>query len=288
MLTARQILAVTTVALLASVAYAAPHSSTVARQIDRLIASELELSPSELAPRTGDAAFLRRTYLDLVGTIPSPEEVTRFVASKEKDKRGKLVKNLLDRPRFGVTQARYWRDVILSRRLEDRALLVSPQLVDDLTEWINTGRGWDAIAQEFITATGKVSDNGSTAIIVAQEGRTEEIAAEVSRVFLGIQIQCAQCHDHPWDDWKREQFHELAAFFPRVGARQLPKEKGLNGKPKKGPPQFVVMANDRPDRPRFRKMQNANRRGRPNITCKTLSNLTSRASASLLVSSSPA
>lgn len=260
---AKLFLAFAMIVLLMGRVYAAPSSDTVARQIDRLIASELELSPGELAPRTGDVTFLRRVHLDLIGTIPSPDKVARFVANTDDDKRGKLVRQLLKRPEFGATQARYWRDVILSRRLEDRALLVSPQLVDDLSKWINAGRGWDEIAQEFITATGKVSENGSTAIIVAQEGRTEEIAAEVSRVFLGIQIQCAQCHDHPWDNWKREQFHELAAFFPRVGARPLPRKKGPDGKPKKGPPEFVVIANDRPERKRFRKVNNANRRGKP-------------------------
>ena len=73
------------------------------------------------------------------------------------------------------------------------------------------------IARAFITATGDVRENGSTAIIMAQMGETSDMTAEVSRIFLGIQIQCAQCHDHPTDRWKRTQFHELAAFFPRIG-----------------------------------------------------------------------
>ena len=127
-------------------------------------------------------------------------------------------------------------------------------LVEDLSAWINEGRGWDEIASDFITATGSINENGATAIFMAQGGRTEEIAAEVSRVFLGIQIQCAQCHDHPWDDWKREQFHELAAFFPRVGARQIRGSK---------PPEFEVVVNDRADKPRFRRPQVGARQGSP-------------------------
>ena len=76
---------------------------------------------------------------------------------------------------------------------------------------------------------------------MAQDGRTEETAAEVSRVFLGIQIQCAQCHDHPYDRWRREQFHELAAFFPRIGVRAVREITKRS---------FMVISNDNPGRRR--------------------------------------
>ncbi len=107
-----------------------------------------------------------------------------------------------------------------------------------LTEKFNENESWAKIAAEFITATGDVRQNGETAIEMAQEGRTEETTAEISRIFLGIQIQCAQCHDHKTDRWKREQFHEFAAFFPRVAVRpiQTPVERS-----------FEVVADDRPD-----------------------------------------
>jgi hypothetical protein len=91
----------------------------------------------------------------------------------------------------------------------------------DLSGWLNENRPWNQITTEFVTAHGDVREVGSTAIMMAQDGLTEEIAAEVSRIFLGVQIQCAQCHDHPYDRWKREQFHELAAFFPRVAVRPV-------------------------------------------------------------------
>lgn len=232
----------------------APEPEAVARQIDRLLIEDLGIDPEELAPRVGDTVFLRRVYLDLAGTIPSPETVEQFVADGRDDKRARLVDRLLERSSYGTNQARYWRDVILSRRLEDRALAVSESLQRDLAGWINDGESWDAIARRFITARGTARENGETAILVAQDGRTEEIAAEVSRVFLGVQIQCAQCHDHPWDDWKREQFHELAAFFPRVGVRPMRGERPID---------LRVNIADRRDFPRFRKGANLNRRGRP-------------------------
>jgi hypothetical protein len=200
---------------------AGPFAVETAERVDRLLAQEVFESTTELAPRTDDATFLRRVTLDLVGDIPSPEEIEVFVADTSSMKRDAKVRELLRSPAFGQNWARYFRDVILYRRAEQRALLVSQPLVEDLSDRLNDNVGWHEIAREFITALGDVRENGATAIIMAQDGRTEETVAEISRIFLGVQIQCAQCHDHPYDQWTREQFHELAAFFPRVGVRPV-------------------------------------------------------------------
>ncbi len=92
-----------------------------------------------------------------------------------------------------------------------------------MTNWLsdafNRNVHWNQIGRKFVTATGGVSEEGSTAIILAQMADPSDTTAEMSRILLGIQIQCAQCHDHPSDHWKREQFHQLAAFFPRIGLR---------------------------------------------------------------------
>ncbi len=198
-----------------------PSAEQVARQVDALLAGEVFTADTKLAPRVDDATYLRRVWLDIVGDIPSPEHVTAFLLDPAKDKRERVVRELLANPQYGQNWARYWRDVILYRRLEDRAAIVSNPLTVALTEKLNNNEPWDKIATEFITATGDVRENGATAIQMAQDGRTEETTAEVSRIFLGIQIQCAQCHDHKTDSWTREQFHELAAFFPRVAVQQV-------------------------------------------------------------------
>src|SRR5689334_8169096 len=145
-----------------------------AHQIDDLIAEELFKPETKLAPRIDDATYLRRVWLDIVGDIPTPEHVTAFVLDPAKDKRERVVRELLDKPQYGQNWARYWRDVILSRRLEDRSQLVSNALVADLTEKLNKNETWDKIATEFITATGDVRENGATAIQAAQDARTEE------------------------------------------------------------------------------------------------------------------
>ena len=109
----------------------------------------------------------------------------------------------------------------MMRRQDDRSLLASNAVVVHLTKELNENTGWDKVAQSFIEATGNVVTEGQTALILAQGGDANDIASETSRIFLGVQIQCAQCHDHPTDRWKRQQFHELAAFFPRTAIRPV-------------------------------------------------------------------
>jgi hypothetical protein len=191
-------------------------------RINVLLAKELSaLVPSE-GPKSAPASdelFLRRVSLDLIGRNPTPKEITDFLADGKAAKRALAVDRLLASPDFGENWGRYWRDAILSRRTEPRADVVGPTFVEYLAKHFNDDDGWDRVAREMITASGSVRENGATAIIMAQSGNAEEVAAEVSRLFLGVQIQCAQCHDHPTDRWKRQQFHELAAFFARVETR---------------------------------------------------------------------
>jgi len=144
-----------------------------------------------------------------------------FLLDPGAGRRRTLVDRLLADPRFGRNWGRYWRDVVMYRRVEDRALISAAALTSFLADALNAGQGWDQIAETMIEAKGSVIDSGPTALIMAQSANADDVAAEVSRIFLGIQIQCAQCHDHPTDRWKREQFHEFAAFFPRVQLRRI-------------------------------------------------------------------
>ena len=200
---------------------------------DRLLREEVPYANAakKAPPRIDDERFLRRVSLDIIGRLPTPEEVTAFSLDPSADKRSRIVSKLLADPRYGENWGRYWRDVIMYRRTEERLQFAGSMATIEpyLIESFNKNKPWSQIATEFITATGNGSQNGNCALIVAQQGRPEEIAAEISRIFLGVQIQCAQCHDHPTDRWKREQFHQLAAFFPRVATR---------------PPQIMPMARE--------------------------------------------
>ncbi len=191
----------------------------VARQVDALLREEIPYVDSAGPQRISDEAFLRRATLDCLGRLPTPTQITTFVLDPSPDKRERLVEGLLADPRYGTHWGRYWRDVIMYRKTEERGQILAAPLESYLVESLNANKPWSQIATEFITAVGDLEENGACALIMAQQGNPEEVTAEVSRIFLGVQIQCAQCHDHPTDRWKREQFHELAAFFPRISSR---------------------------------------------------------------------
>jgi len=198
-------------------------AAAVAKRADALLAEEQfgGDAQTQAASAASDEIFFRRLSLDLIGAPPTPEAVTAFSLDPSPEKRQKAVERLLADQRFGQNWARYWRDVIMFRRTEDRGLFAARAAEQYLTDAFNSNKHWDQIARDFITATGDVQQAGPTAIVMAQNGNSEDVTAEVSRIFMGIQIQCAQCHDHPTDRWKREQFHELAAFFPRISVRAV-------------------------------------------------------------------
>ncbi|MEX0728985.1 MAG: DUF1549 domain-containing protein [Planctomycetaceae bacterium] len=205
------------------------NSAAVAAEADRLIDAELQKNGLTPAALTKDEDFLRRVTLDLTGTVPSPKDVTLFGLTQDDGKRAAQIDRLLQSDDYAENWARYWRDVVFYRATEPRARAAAPTFEKWMADKLKANVSWDAIATEIITATGDVQADGQTGLIFAHMGDTEEIAAEVSRIFMGIQIQCANCHDHPSDQWKRQQFHELAAFFPRVNVRRKPKTGGGAG-----------------------------------------------------------
>src|SRR5204863_6242766 len=135
--------------------------------------------------RIDDERFLRRVSLDIIGRLPTPEEVTAFALDPAADKRTKIVNKLLADPRFGENWGRYWRDVIMYRKTEERnQFLFGIPLDSFLAENLNDSTSWSQIATKFITASGGANENGACGLIVAQQGQPEETAAEVSRIFL--------------------------------------------------------------------------------------------------------
>lgn len=193
-------------------------------ELDALILKELTATKAEVSEPTSDEQFIRRVYIDVIGRLPEPGAIREFVASRLRNKRALLIDTLLTHHDFGQNWARYWRDVVSYRSPNENDRQVNyPAFEKWLAEQFAANKPWDKIATEIITATGPTDENGAAVFAVAEEGSPVEMAGEVSRVFLGIQIQCAQCHDHPSDPWKRQQFHEFAAFFSGVKSRRVAK-----------------------------------------------------------------
>ena len=177
------------------------------------------------APTIDDERFVRRVYLDLVGRPPSAQEVRQFVADTMKSKRSRLIDRLLTTEAYARKWARYWKNVIFFESTANRNRTNPRALEDWLTEQFKKGVPWDEIVAELVSAMPvrdkkKKKDKndwsqktGQNNFVLAYENKAPLLAAQTARLFMGISIQCAECHDHPFDAWKREQFHELAAFF---------------------------------------------------------------------------
>lgn len=229
--------------------------------IDVLIDQALARAKVVPAHPTGDEEFVRRLCLDITGRMPTPEQVIRFVQSKNKAKRAELIDHLLATPAYARNWARYWRDVV-----QYHANVNQPKLArfSNLEDWLagefERNVPWDEIATRLITAIGRTDENGAAVLTAAQMGQAVELAGEVSRVFLGVQIQCAQCHDHPNDPWKRQQFHEFAAFFAGIRSRPTRRrdpgappalEVTVRGKPRYTMPDLKDPKKSIPVRPKF-------------------------------------
>jgi hypothetical protein len=199
--------------------YAAPASQTIATgDLDALV---LQLAPAAMSSAPlSDEEFLRRASFDLIGRQPTLDEQRAFAADTSPTKRHDLIDRLLDSEAFGQNWANYWSDTIAFH-------VPPPELTyldyRPLKEWLagglNSNAAWDEIVRELITATGKVADVPAATFVGYHQANATNLAAETSRIFLGQQILCAQCHDHPFDHWKRTEFHALAAFFARSKAK---------------------------------------------------------------------
>ena len=176
-----------------------------------------------------------RVSLDLAAELPGPADVTRFGLTSSQDKRGQVIDKLANSSQASARWARYWTNAIYTRSTNARAAASRITFEAWMTERLRSGAKWDEIVTDMITATGDVRDNGATGLIFAHDGDAAEVASEVSRLFTGIQMSCANCHDHPSDQWKRTEFHELAAYFPRVRVRQDRSQT---------PPRFSVTSED--------------------------------------------
>lgn len=199
----------------------APTAASVAENVDRLIRGELDASKIEVAPRCTDEDFLRRVSFDITGRPPLPQQVTLFGLNPDSGKRAAVIDQLLASPDFGRNWGNYYRDVIFMNATNQQLRGGQATFEQWIADQFNENKPWDTIVTELLTATGDIRENGATGLFLAHQAQAPEVAAEACRIFLGIQIQCANCHDHPSDVWKREQFHELAAYFPRTALRPV-------------------------------------------------------------------
>jgi hypothetical protein len=170
------------------------------------------------AGRCDDAAFVRRIYLDLAGTIPTLDETRQFLKDTAPDKRGKLIDRLLEDPRYASHMADIWLPILIGRNPTHPELQQNHSVLYRwLTEKFAKNEPYDRWVRELLRGEGNSAENGPPLFYIQFNGRAEETTVLVSRIFLGTQIQCAQCHDHPLDKWTQLDFYGMAGFFVRLG-----------------------------------------------------------------------
>jgi hypothetical protein len=191
-------------------------------RVDALLRAAWKDAAIEPAPRASDAEFLRRAYLDLTGRIPTASEARTFLANSNADKRAALVDLLLLSPAHPSHLADVWRQFLLP----DASMINDAGGTDAFEAWLRNAfaenRSYAEMVRELIVATGRPTEVGPALYYTSLELKPEKIAASTSRAFLGIQIQCAECHNHPFDKWAKRDFWGYAAFFARVAQEAKP------------------------------------------------------------------
>ncbi|MEK6236366.1 MAG: DUF1549 domain-containing protein [Planctomycetales bacterium] len=186
-------------------------------KLDKLL--DGELGEAKTAPPISDELFLRRATLDVIGRPPTVEEMDAFLGDSQRD-RTAVIDRLLAGPGFGVNWGNYWSDVISHRVPQPELTFLNYKpLKAHLAGKFNANDPWDKTVTDLITATGKVGDNPAASFVGFHQASVPRLAGETTRVFLSVQIQCAQCHDDPFQDWEQQQFHQMAAFYARVKAK---------------------------------------------------------------------
>ena len=205
-------------------------SDELAERIDHWIGAGWAAAGVEPSQPAGDAEFLRRIYLDITGVIPPASEVRDFLDDTSPGKRPAMVERLLASHGYANRMAALWRDLLIPEAESNRNLMYYEGEFDAwLRKQFSEGTSFDAIVRELLTtpidgSAGPFARQGGNddrpptpfAFYAAKDGKPEELAAATTRVFLGIRLECAQCHDHPFSDWSRDEFWEMAAFFAGV------------------------------------------------------------------------
>ena len=196
-------------------------SETVTTKIDRFIRAgwtDNEVTPSE---RADDSEWLRRVYLDTVGHIPPAEDVRAFLTDKRTDKRSIAIDALLDDEDYIRNWTTVWTNLLIGR--SNPREVNRPALQKYLRESFAENRGWDDIVTDFIAAEGSHDENGATNFLLAHVNNQAVPATAITgQVFLGLQLQCTQCHNHPFNNQKQDEFWAFNSFFKQIKVQDQP------------------------------------------------------------------
>ena len=178
---------------------------------------KLRMAPSGVC---SDEDFLRRIFIDIVGLVPTVDEYQKFVSSTEADKRSKLINELLERKEFAEIWVNKWAELLQVRQIPNQISQKGMFLYYNwLVDMLQKNTPMDQFVQELLGASGGTFSNPATNFYQVTNDRLL-LTENVAQVFMGMRIQCAQCHNHPFDRWTMDDYYSFSAFFAQIGRKQ--------------------------------------------------------------------
>jgi len=174
----------------------------------------------KIAGAIDDLAFLRRATVDLIGRIPTMEEIAAFEREAVATRREKAVDRLIADPRFAERWTVFFADMLRIRSKAEGGA----QLLAYVNRCITEGRPYDAMVRELISTNGRADQTPAAGFVLSDLANPMALAGATAQIFLGVRLQCAECHDHPFDDWKQKEFYQLAAFFGQTKRVEIGKK----------------------------------------------------------------
>jgi hypothetical protein len=212
-------------------AFTTGSSDVLIQYINQQIRQSWTDNTVEPSPVADDSEWCRRVYLDIVGHIPPLEDLEQFVADKDKSKRAKLIDRLLDDPAYVRNWTTIWTNECIGQQ--------TPRFVSRdgmqkfFREAFGRNRPWKDVVSDLVTADGHYEQNGAVNYLLAQMQDNDDgvqVTAKTARTFLSLQVQCTQCHNHPFNDWKQDQFWQFNSFFRQTAKREVRKFNPQTGR----------------------------------------------------------
>lgn len=204
-----------------------PGVAQAAASIDKIVLARLQKADQHPNALASDEQFVRRVYLDLVGRIPTREETIQFLTDKSANKRARVIDKLVTSEGFTSRMFNYFADML---RIADDANKIKYFTYEEwLKQQVAENRPWNIIVREMLSADGNMLQNGATGYLLRDKGMKLDNLSLTLSTFLGANVACAQCHDHPFAEWTQKQFFQMAAFMGATDTEMPGGRKMLSG-----------------------------------------------------------
>ncbi|OYV77966.1 MAG: hypothetical protein B7Z73_19930, partial [Planctomycetia bacterium 21-64-5] len=186
--------------------------------IDELVFKKLKTLGVPPSAVCDDATFIRRVSIDLSGRLPAPDETAAFVADQDPAKRHKLVDRLLDSPSYADYFANKWGAILRNKRRTPNYMRGSYAFHGWIRDSLYENKPYDQFVREIVAASGELGDNPPV-VWYREVKEIDQQVEDTAQLFLGLRIQCARCHHHPFEKWSQRDYYGMAAFFSQVGRK---------------------------------------------------------------------